>query len=92
MGTFSSCMFCTRDYVLGMAMIQIRNVPEAVHRRLKARAAMAGVSLSDMLLREATALAETPTVGELRARLAALTPAGPGESAAEAARAEREAR
>ena len=73
-------------------MIQIRNVPEAVHRRLKSRAAMAGLSLSDMLLREATALAETPTVEELRARLAALTPVTSGESAAEAVRAEREAR
>ena len=85
-------MFRTCDYSGGMAMIQIRNVPEAVHRRLKARAAMAGLSLSDMLLREAMALAETPTVEELRARLAALTPAQPGESAAEAVRAEREAR
>lgn len=30
-------------------MIQIRNVPEAVHRKLKARAACAGMSLSDYL-------------------------------------------
>jgi len=75
-----------------MAMIQIRNVPDALHRRLKARAAMAGLSLSELLLREAAAVAETPSVEELRARLAALTPVAADESAAEAVRAERDAR
>ena len=57
-----------------MSMIQIRNVPEALHRRLKARAAMAGLSLSDMLLREIAAVAERPSPEEMRARLAKLTP------------------
>lgn len=71
-------------------MIQIRNVPEALHRRLKARAALAGLSLSDMLLREIATVAERPTVEELRARLAALPPVD--FDAAEAVRAEREAR
>lgn len=75
-----------------MAMIQIRNVPEALHRRLKARAAMAGISLSDLLLREAAVVAETPSVEELRARLAALPPVKADISAAEAVRAEREGR
>ena len=51
-------------------MIQIRNVPEGLHRRLKARAAMAGMSLSDYLLDEIRRVAERPTVEELRARLA----------------------
>ncbi|CAN5252412.1 hypothetical protein BH20ACT9_BH20ACT9_20970 [soil metagenome] len=41
-----------------MKMIQIRNVPDDVHRRLKARAAHAGLSLSDFLLREATQMAD----------------------------------
>ena len=39
-------------------MIQIRNVPEDLHRRLKAKAAMEGISLSELLLREATLVAE----------------------------------
>ena len=55
-------------------MIQIRNVPEALHRKLKARAALSGMSLSDYLLREVRAVAERPTIEELRARLAKRSP------------------
>ncbi len=50
-------------------MIQIRNVPDAVHRRLKARAASAGLSLSEYLLREVTRSAEAPSDEELWERL-----------------------
>lgn len=50
-------------------MIQLRNVPDALHRSLKARAAMAGMSLSDYLLVEIKEIAERPTLTELRARL-----------------------
>jgi len=50
-------------------MIQLRNVPDALHRRLKARAAMAGMSLSDYLLAEVKEVAERPTLAELRERL-----------------------
>ena len=50
-------------------MIQLRNVPEALHRSLKARAAMAGMSLSDYLLAEIKEIAERPTLAELRERL-----------------------
>lgn len=50
-------------------MIQLRNVPDALHRTLKARAAMAGMSLSDYLLAEIREIAERPTLAELRARL-----------------------
>jgi antitoxin FitA len=50
-------------------MIQVRNVPDALHRGLKARAAMAGMSLSDYLLAELKELAERPTLAELRERL-----------------------
>jgi plasmid stability protein len=50
-------------------MIQIRNVPDGLHRRLKSRAALAGMSLSDYLLREIRDVAERPSVEELRARL-----------------------
>jgi plasmid stability protein len=50
-------------------MIQLRNVPDALHRSLKARAAMAGRSLSDYLLSEIKEIAERPTLEELRERL-----------------------
>ena len=49
-------------------MIQLRNVPDALHRSLKARAAMAGMSLSDYLLSEIKEIAERPTLAELRDR------------------------
>jgi antitoxin FitA len=50
-------------------MIQLRNVPDALHRRLKTRAAMAGTSLSDYLLAEIERIAERPTLAEFRERL-----------------------
>ena len=50
-------------------MIQLRNVPDALHRTLKARAAMAGMSLSDYLLAEIRETAERPTLAEFRERL-----------------------
>jgi antitoxin FitA len=58
-------------------MIQLRNVPDALHRRLKARAALAGMSLSDYLLAEIRQMAERPTLEELRARLERLSPVAP---------------
>ena len=56
------------------SMIQIRNVPDELHRKLKARAALAGQSLSDYLLREVRAIAARPTAEELLARLRGLPP------------------
>lgn len=50
-------------------MIQLRNVPDALHRSLKARAAMAGMSLSDYLVTEIREIAERPTLAEMRGRL-----------------------
>jgi plasmid stability protein len=70
-------------------MIQIRNVPDDLHRRLKARAAMAGMSLSDYLLKEIGKVAERPTLEELRARLATRSRVDPRESAADVIRAMR---
>jgi plasmid stability protein len=55
-------------------MIQLRNVPDALHRKLKARAALEGLSLSDFLIREARRVADQPTDEEICARLAALPP------------------
>ena len=73
-------------------MIQIRNVPEALHRRLKALAALEGKSLSDYLLGAIAEAAERPTAGELRARLAARTPVSPSPEPALAVREERDSR
>jgi antitoxin FitA len=71
-------------------MIQIRNVPEALHRRLKSRAALAGMSLSDYLLSEIRQVAERPTIDELCARLRVRAETTPSVSPAEAVRAERD--
>ena len=46
--------------------IRIRNVPDALHRSLKARAAKAGMSLSSYLLAEIKELAEIPALAEFR--------------------------
>jgi len=52
-----------------MGHIQIRNVPEDVHRTLKARAAKEGMSLSEYLRREVLDNAARPTLAELTARI-----------------------
>jgi plasmid stability protein len=52
------------------AIIEIRNVSDALHRRLKLRAALAGMSLSAYLLSALRELAERPSLEEWRARLA----------------------
>lgn len=74
------------------AMIQIRNVPNELHRRLKARAALAGMSLSDYLLREIRIAAARPTLEELRMRLEHRPAVTPATSPAQAVRAERDGR
>lgn len=73
-------------------MIQIRNVPDALHRRLKSRAALAGMSLSEYLLQELRHAAARPTAGEMRNRLKRRTPVQVEESVVNAVRAERAAR
>jgi plasmid stability protein len=73
-------------------MIQVRNVPDALHRTLKARAAMAGMSLSDYLLRELREVAALPTLSEFQQRLARRKPVNLPGSAAELIRAERDSR
>jgi len=67
-------------------MIQIRNVPAPLHRRLKARAAEAGMSLSDYLRLEIERVANVPTTRELTDRLNALPPVDLGEEPAEVVR------
>ena len=73
-------------------MIQVRNVPDSVHRILKSRAAQAGMSLSDYLLAELRKIAERPTMDELRKRLQQLEPVNLPVSAADMVREERERR
>jgi plasmid stability protein len=73
-------------------MIQLRNVPDALHRGLKARAAMAGMSLSDYLLAEIKEIAERPTLAELRERLHSRKPVRVELDTARLVQDEREAR
>ena len=73
-------------------MIQLRHVPDDLHRKLKARAALAGMSLSDYLLREIRDIADRPTITELRVRLARRASVRPTVSPAKAVRAERDGR
>ena len=73
-------------------MIQLRNVPDALHRVLKARAAMSGMSLSDYLLGEIKEIAERPTLAELREILHTRKPVKAVFDSALLVREEREAR
>ena len=73
-------------------MIQVRNVPDNLHRTLKAQAALAGMSLSDYLLAEIRRLAERPTIAELRERLRRRSTVATQISGAEAVRRERDSR
>ena len=50
-------------------MVQIRNVPEVLHRKLKVRAAASGQTLSDYLLSEIERLAARPTREEMLVRI-----------------------
>jgi plasmid stability protein len=71
-------------------MIQIRNVPDAVHRKIKARAAQAGMTLSDYLLAEIERIAALPTRDEMLARLHARARVKLRTPAAQIIRADRE--
>jgi plasmid stability protein len=73
-------------------MIQIRHVPDALHRTLKVRAAQAGMTLSDYLLAEVRRIAERPSRQELIERLAQQPPVKLRVRPADAVRAERERR
>ncbi|MGA9874293.1 MAG: hypothetical protein WBQ21_00605 [Solirubrobacteraceae bacterium] len=71
-------------------MIQIRNVPDELHRELKARAALTGQTLSDYLLAELQALAVRPTMKEWLARSEAWESVEVSESPSAALAAERQ--
>ncbi len=71
-------------------MIQIRNVPDALHREMKVRAAKAGMSLSEYLLDEIRIAAQKPTLDEMLARLATREPVHLTESVVDILREDRE--
>ena len=73
-------------------MVQIRNVPPEVHRRLKARAALEGLSMSDYVLRELRKALDRPSRDEILERLRAKPPRRLKSSVARLLREEREAR
>ena len=85
------CFTCIYAYHMSR-MIQVRNVPDNLHRTLKAQAALAGMSLSDFLLAEIRRVAERPTIAELRERLRRRSAVTGDVSAAEAVRRERDSR
>jgi hypothetical protein len=73
-------------------VIQIRDVPDDVHRTLKVRAAEQGRSLSELARERLTEYARQPTIDEFFARIDELPRVDVGESAADAVRAGREER
>jgi hypothetical protein len=73
-------------------MIQLRHVPDALHRRLKARAALSGLPLSDFLIREVRKIAEQPSPEEMRERLRQRDPYRGKTTPTDVIRAERDSR
>lgn len=79
------------DIIGPMVNVQVRGVPDEVHRRLKAQAALDGQSLNEFLLARLDELARLPTVPELMKRISELEPYT-GPSSAEIIREERDSR
>jgi plasmid stability protein len=75
-----------------ITMIQIRSVPEDFHRRLKARAAIEGLSMSAFVLREVRRALDRPTRQEMLDRLRAQPVRRLRRRAADIVRVERDAR
>jgi plasmid stability protein len=73
-------------------MIQLRHVPDALHRRLKARAALSGLPLSDFLIQEVRKIAEHLSAEEMRERLRQRDPYRSRMSPTSVVRAERDTR
>ncbi len=72
-------------------MLQVRNIPDDLHRALKERAAREGTTMSELVLRELPRLAHEPSADEVLARVLAREPVG-GPDAAELVRRDRDAR
>ncbi len=70
------------DIITRMANVQVRDVPDDVHRKLKAKAALRGQSLNDFLLQRISEIARLPTVAELAERISQREPyTGPSSAA-----------
>jgi len=88
-GLHALCIACMHGAsILGVANVQVRGVPDDVHRRLKSQAALAGQSLNEFLLARMSDIARTPSVPELADRIRARGPYE-GPSSARAVREER---
>jgi antitoxin FitA len=74
-----------------MPNVQVRDVPDDVHRRLKSQAALAGQSLNEFLLARMREIASVPTLPEIAARIREREPYD-GPSSAEVISAERKRR
>lgn len=74
------------------SLVQVRNVPAELHRRLKARAAMEGMSMSDYVLRELKRALDRPTREEILDRLRAQPVRRLERRPADVIRAERDSR
>ena len=74
------------------SMIQIRNVPQALHRKLKVRAAFEGISMSQFVLREIEKALARPSRQELLAAIRDLSEPELDEAPADVLRQVREAR
>jgi len=84
-------MLITCQHVMHMKMIQIRNVPDELHRALKVRAAREGRTLSDLILSDLPRLAHKPSADDVMTRIRSRTPVG-GSPASELIAAERDRR
>jgi plasmid stability protein len=73
-----------------LKMIKIKNVPDTLYRKLRARAAIEGMTLSDYLMVEIRRCAERPSLKELRERLNTRKPISPKIPPAKAVRIERD--
>jgi plasmid stability protein len=73
-------------------VIQVRDIPDDVHRRLKLRASEEGQSLSDLIRTELNEIADRPTLSEMLERIGSRDPVSIAESAANAVRSGRGAR
>ena len=85
------CLTCSHVHNMSK-MIQIRNVPDDLHRTLKIRAAANGQTLSDYLMGEVREIAKRPSAAEIRARLLQRSASKVRESPVRALRSERDAR
>jgi antitoxin FitA len=75
-----------------MKMIQIRNVPDDLHRALKVRAAREGTTLSELIMRELPRIANKPSLEEVLERIKSREPVTGLETTADLIREDRDSR